>query len=200
MQTDEESELKQEVEEAKRTIEQLKKQLGVMEQLLEQERNARVRAEFVAQQATNAAEVPAALAAVNARSVSVFPDQESISMERMLQQERAAREQAELAAKNAAVAARQPNPAPQYTNSRLNSASRSEDCEMEDVSNSPVVPEKSTRALSLPVHSELYELNRARPTPLVGDKRMSLADARKAAQEDMEKRIQERTKALLLMK
>ncbi|ETO72766.1 hypothetical protein F444_11220 [Phytophthora nicotianae P1976] len=199
MQTDEESELKQEVEEAKRTIEQLKKQLGVMEQLLEQERNARVRAEFVAQQATNAAEV-AALAAVNARSVSVFPDQESISMERMLQQERAAREQAELAAKNAAVAARQPNPAPQYTNSRLNSASRSEDCEMEDVSNSPVVPEKSARALPLPVHSELYEPNRARPTPLVGDKRMSLADARKAAQEDMEKRIQERTKALLLMK
>ncbi|KAG3199883.1 hypothetical protein PC128_g4993 [Phytophthora cactorum] len=139
-------------------------------------------------------------------------ERERVSMELQVQQEQASREQAELAAQQAAnaaeVAARaaieasrhQPPPAPAETEEigrkRPLGRSGSEDVEMEDVSHSRSRTGRAAAAKPSPVAKKPRGPNKARATTKGGKQKMSLAEARKAAQEEVEKRIQERTKLL----
>ncbi|KAJ8576752.1 hypothetical protein ON010_g2458 [Phytophthora cinnamomi] len=143
-------------------------------------------------------------------------EQERVSMELQVQQEQASREQAELAAHQAANAAevaaraaieasrRQPPPAPAPTKTeeigrkRPLARSGSDDVEMEDVSHSrPRTPVRAAAKPS-PVAKKPRGPNKARGAHAKagGKQKMSLAEARKAAQEEVEKRIQERAKLL----
>ncbi|KUF89581.1 hypothetical protein AM588_10002278 [Phytophthora nicotianae] len=138
-------------------------------------------------------------------------ERERISMELQVQQEQASREQAELAAQQAAnaaeVAARaaieasrhQPPPVPAETEEigrkRPLARSGSEDVEMEDVSHSRPRSSRTAAAKSSPVAKKPRGPSKTRATR-GGKQKMSLAEARKAAQEEVEKRIQERAKLL----
>ncbi|EEY65543.1 uncharacterized protein PITG_03039 [Phytophthora infestans T30-4] len=139
-------------------------------------------------------------------------ERERVSMEMQVQQEQASREQAELAAQQAAnaaeVAARaaieasrhQPPPAPAETEEigrkRPLGRSGSEDVEMEDVSHSRSRTGRAAAAKPSPVAKKPRGPNKARASARGGKQKMSLAEARKAAQEEVEKRIQERAKLL----
>ncbi|KAH7481889.1 hypothetical protein KRP22_011148 [Phytophthora ramorum] len=136
-------------------------------------------------------------------------EQERVSMELQVQQEQASREQAELAAQQAANAAevaaraaieasrRQPAPTPVKTDEigrkRPVPRSWSGDVEMEDVSHSrPRTPTRAAAAKPSPAKKPRGP-TKARAG---GKQKMSLAEARKAAQEEVEKRVQERAKLL----
>ncbi|KAG7391779.1 hypothetical protein PHYPSEUDO_003399 [Phytophthora pseudosyringae] len=141
-------------------------------------------------------------------------EQERLSMELQVQHEQASREQAEFAAQQAAnaaeVAARaaieasrqQPPPPPAKTEEigrkRPLARSGSEDVEMEDVSHSRSrAAGRAAAAKPSPVAKKPRGPSKARATAARGGKqKMSLAEARKAAQEEVEKRIQERAKLL----
>ncbi|KAL3673909.1 hypothetical protein V7S43_001596 [Phytophthora oleae] len=209
MQRDEVNELRRELGDAKLMIAQLTQQLSTMKRLLQQERNARVSAEFAAQQAASAADVTAR-AAIKASEHQSAAERSSSEQ---LQQECVAREQAELTAQQAAKAAEQAaraaieasrhnknsTPAPvQREPENPFAGSRSEDSEMEDVSDlvdtAQVVPPASPR-ISIAQSSSVS--SKVRRPPTEGNKKTSLAEARKAAQDEMERRIQERTNALV---
>ncbi|KAG6586887.1 Guanylate-binding protein [Phytophthora cinnamomi] len=121
-------------------------------------------------------------------------EQERVSMELQVQQEQASREQAELAAHQAANAAevaaraaieasrRQPPPAPAPTKTEEIGRKRplARTAKPSPVAKKPRGPNKARGA-----HAKAG-----------GKQKMSLAEARKAAQEEVEKRIQERAKLL----
>ncbi|CAI5733623.1 unnamed protein product [Hyaloperonospora brassicae] len=142
-------------------------------------------------------------------------EQERVSMELQIQQEKASREQAEFAAQQAANAAevaaraaieagrRQPAPALANTEEtgrkRPFASSESDDVEMEDVSPSRLrTAGRAATSKSSPAAKKPRGPNKARSAAHAkgGKQKMSLAEARKAAQEEVEKRIQDRAKLL----
>ncbi|CAH0513941.1 unnamed protein product [Peronospora belbahrii] len=141
-------------------------------------------------------------------------EQERASMELQIQREQASREHAEIAAYQAAkaaeVAARAAIEAGRHQGSatlakteetgrkRPLPISASDDVEMEDASHMRTrTAGHDAAADSSPVAKKPRGPNKARSIRTPGSKqKMSLAEARKAAQEEVEKRIQERAKLL----
>ncbi|TDH65057.1 hypothetical protein CCR75_000256 [Bremia lactucae] len=139
-------------------------------------------------------------------------EQERASMLQQIQREQASREQAEIAAQQAAnaaeVAARaaisvsryqqQPIETKEIGRKRPVTRSRSEDIEMEDASHSRLrTAGRAAAAKPSPVAKKPRGPNKAKIINTQGNKRkMSLAEARKAAQEEVAKRVQERATLL----
>ncbi|CAI5746190.1 unnamed protein product [Peronospora destructor] len=141
-------------------------------------------------------------------------EQERATMELQIQQEQASRKQAEFAAYQAAnaaeVAARAAIEAGRHQTASAPAKSKeigckrplakhaSDDVEMEDVSHPRTrTAGRATATISSPVAKKPRGPNKARAVRVTGGKqKMSLAEARKVAQEDVEKRIQERAKLL----
>ncbi|KAI9907421.1 hypothetical protein PsorP6_004597 [Peronosclerospora sorghi] len=145
------------------------------------------------------------------KSTIALKEQERVQMELQIKREQSSREHAEVAAQQAAnaaeVAARAAIEASRQTASakleengrkRPLRSSDSDDVEMDDVS--PSRQKSSGRAPAIkssPVAKKLRGPNKANAAlAMEGKPKMSLAEARKAAQQEVEKRIQERTKQL----
>ncbi|KAE9009383.1 hypothetical protein PR003_g15951 [Phytophthora rubi] len=195
--------LKQELEEMKRKALEVEDQNRQLEVQVQSEAKKRDEAEELKRQLE---EMKYAIAQ---------KEQERVRMELQVQQEQASREQAELAAQQAANAAevaaraaieasrRQPPPAPapvktEEIGRKRPLASGSDDVEMEDVSHSrPRTSVRAAAAKPSPVAKKPRGPNKARAAHAkAGKQKMTLAEARKAAQEEVEKRIQERAKLL----
>ncbi|KAG1699664.1 hypothetical protein DVH05_012559 [Phytophthora capsici] len=189
--------LKQELEEMKRKAAEMEAQKHQLEVKFTSEARKRDEAEDLKRQLENM------------KHTIAQKEQERVSMELQVQQEQASREQAELAAQQAANAAevaaraaieasRHQPPAPEEIGrKRPLERSGSEDIEMEDVSHprsraasrAAAVKASATKKPRVPAKKRAATVRGGKP-------KMSLAEARKAAQEEVEQRIQERAKLL----
>ncbi|KAG2527593.1 hypothetical protein BBO99_00003804 [Phytophthora kernoviae] len=180
-----------------RELEKLRRQTAEMEA---QKRNLELQVKSDAKKKEEAEELKRQLEEMKGKSAG---------LEMEVQREQAYRQEAEVAARKAAdaaemaaraaVEAARREPARVQTEEigrkRRLSGSGSEDVEMEDVSHSRLRAPNRAAAKASPAPKKARGPNKARAAHAKG-KKMSLAEARKAAQEEVEKRIQERTKSL----
>ncbi|KAE8992523.1 hypothetical protein PR003_g21122 [Phytophthora rubi] len=200
---------------SKQNREELQWTIAEMKEIVQRERTIRQQAQLAAEQALAAAK--------EAQKVILQLEQELDSKDQQLEQERAAR-QAELAVQKAANAAKtaddqlkcSPLKAEKGESAKTMPKCEADESETEDAMCSPshsvttTVEDKSSpvkrprECIETPTASKKPRgpnKNRVKTSPSEASKpKMSLEEARKAAQEEIEKRVEERAKQLLSKK
>ncbi|ETO72767.1 hypothetical protein F444_11221 [Phytophthora nicotianae P1976] len=175
--------------------------LTQVEEIIRRERAVRQQAQLAAEQALKAAK--------EAQKVILQLEEELDIKEKLLQQERAARQQAELAAQKAAIRA-----VVEDTTDKTIAVIRTEEKSLlksnavvrkrEDEADSAKLPQpKRAREIAKEQSAsptKKLKVKEKSPQDKTSPKKMSLAEARKAAREEVERRAQQRAKALEDMK